>query len=241
MCKHGLQLVESRLSKTNRNISYHTGHNTSHRVVSFFAINNKTGHLVGLFENRTANRSRLVNLLSGNSRQQLHKLWILNRTVNLAFSNTRNKCNNLNIVNLFQKLLSNGPRSNTANRLSGRRSSSSRRSLHSVFRKIGEIRMRWSWENIHLSVIFWSLILVLHNHRNRSTQSLAKLRSRLNLNSVLFVSWSSQLGLARTSSRQLRLDVLLSKTHVWWYSVHNTSNRAAVRLTVGGHFENGSK
>lgn len=65
------------------------------------------------------------------------------------------------------------------------------------------------------AIIFGSLILIAHNHRNWRAESVSVLSTGLNLDSVLFIAGCGESALAGTASGHLRLDVGFGKGHAW--------------------------
>lgn len=78
------------------------------------------------------------------------------------------------------------------------------------------------------AVVFWSVVLIPHNHGNWRAQCDAKLSARLNLDSVLLVSWRGEGALTRPSTSHLWLDIGFCEGHTGRTPVDNAPNGATM-------------
>jgi len=124
---------------------------------------------------------------------------------------------------------------------------------------------------ISLSVVVGSLVVVGYGQSDGGSEGVSKLCARKNRNSVLLIALSgeveeeeggevslpyvrsktllavlkyyrsSEIALAGTSARELRLDIVLCQGQAWGASVNDASNAFAVRLSKGRDAEVGAE
>lgn len=237
MGQGGLELVETGLSEANGAVSNHAGDNTANRVVGVSVLLDNLDHLLTQSQIGTSHGAGGVDTFSGDALKGADPLLVGGGSVHGHIANLRNKGDNLNVVDGSQVLVGDGAGSHSANGLSGRRSASARRSLDAVLLLVGVVGMGGSRVVVHLRVVMGSLVLVLNQHSDGSTQSLAVLGSALNSNSVSLVSRSGESRLSGSSSGQLGLDIGLIEIHSGGDSIDNAADGLAVRLAVGGDLE----
>lgn len=233
----GFQLVETGLAETDGAVPDHTGDNSSNGVMRVSVLLHNLDHLLSEGQIGTSHGAGGINALSSDALQSGNPLLVAGRSVHGNIADLGHKGNNLNVVDSSQVLVGNSSSSNSANSLSCRRSAASRRGLDSVLLLVGVVGMRRSGVVVHLRVVVGSLVLVLNQHGNGGTQSLAVLGSTLDSNRISLVSRSGQSRLARSSTGQLGLNIGLIEIHSGRNSVNNAAHRFAVRLAVGGDFE----
>jgi hypothetical protein len=102
--------------------------------------------------------------------------------------------------------------------------------LDTVFLEIREIGMTRSRVLIHraTAIIFWSLVLVPHNHGNWRSKRDTEFRARLDLDPVLFIPWRRESALTGSPTGHLRLDIGFSESHAWRAAIYDAADGAAV-------------
>jgi hypothetical protein len=149
-------------------------------------------------------------------------------------ANRRDEGHNLNAMCKLEVLLCNCTRCHPPNGLPCTASPSTAARLHAVLLQVCPIRMTWSRIEVHrrIPIVVRSLILVANNHCDWGSQCDSKLRARLNLDHVHLIPRRRQRTLAGSSSRHLRLDILLCELHSWRNAVNDTSYRPTVRFSI---------
>lgn len=111
---------------------------------------------------------------------------------------------------------------------------SSTAGFYAVLLQVSPICVTGSRVEVHgaVAVVLGPLVLVHDAHANWSTESDTKLCTRLDLDSVLFISGGGDGALSWSSPRHLGLNIRLFEFETWRASIYDTADTAAMRLAV---------
>lgn len=154
----------------------------------------------------------------------------------IFISNRRHESDNLNTGYQHQALFSDGSSCHPTDCLSRTRSTSTTRSPNPVLLLIGEIGMTWSWVHVHglISIVFGSLVFIHDPQTNWCPKSLAPLRPGLDLDPILFISWSCYIRLARASTCELWLSISFGELKTGRNSVYYDSDGKTMPFAITG-------